>query len=242
MAIAIRANTGPTASVGTTLTLTKPAGTVAGDEMIATIKCDIDGAITAPGTWVLIAQQADVGFGTTSVYWADGAEANLTFTMPVGTPTNGALGTVFTYTGCDSVTPIGASATSSAVGGASPFTWSAPSVTSTRDNSWRIVGFGYVDITNAAGPTFTESITQRVSGTVSDIVTPARVGISVGDANISPAGASGSSSCTATGGSPVGGTQQAVAFVLQPALPTPSDEGGGFYFLPARQGISIRMG
>lgn len=238
MAISQRATSGPTTSATSTLTLTKPAGTLSTDVMIATIKDDTDGGVTAPGSWVLIQQQADVGNGTTSMWWAFGSEASLAFTVS-GT---GSIGTVVSYIGCDPTTPIGPSAKSSTAGGVSPFTWTAPSITTTIDNSWRLVGFGYADFTIGAAPTFTETgTTQRLSGAFLDTGL-ARIGISIGDVNITPPGATGTTSATATGGTPTGGTQQAIAVALQPQAPTPSDEGGGFIYLPARRGISLRIG
>ena len=241
MAISFRASTGPTGSVAATLTLTKPAGTVSTDIMIAVIKDDTNGGITPPSGWTLVVSKNDGLFGTSYIYWSLGSNTSFAWSV-AASGTNGAIGVVVSYIGCDTTTPIGASASSSTVGTASPFTWNAPSVTSTIDNSWRVAGFGYCDQSGGASPAFTESITQRISGDLLDAAGGIRVGLSVGDVNITPAGASGTSSCTATGGNPAGGTQQAMAFVLQPLAATPSDEGGGFYFLPSRPRPTMRLG
>ena len=278
MAISVVGSGGVVTSTTGTLTLTKPGGTVSTDVMIATIKDDVDGGVTAPGSWQLIASQGDVGQGTTSIFWAFAAETNLAFTVNGTT----AMGCIMAYSGCNQTTPIGASATSSAAGGGSPFTWTAPSVTSTLDNSFRVVGFGYVDFSIGSAPALSQTgTTLRFTGTALDAGF-ARVGVTGGDVNISPPGATGTTSCTATGGIPSGGTQQAVAFILQPipisfeenaffkqlhiskyenrvniqsvfmwsdtdtpllvAPPSPSDEGGGFVYLPGIPRISIRIG
>lgn len=90
MAIAFRSSgTGTQATTATSISVTAPAGLVAGDIVLVAIQCSVTGAVTAPANqgFNLLASQTVTNFNT--IFWkvADGGETSWSFSTPSGTST-----------------------------------------------------------------------------------------------------------------------------------------------------------
>jgi hypothetical protein len=164
MAIAFRAVATNTAtSSPSSVTITKPTGTVDNDVMLAGLSCD-GGSITPPAGWTLVqslpSTDADQIFEVyRKVAASEGAnyQFNLSGVFEV-------VGAIVSYSGCDTTTPVNQS--SERAGGsdeADPQTVVATAITPSV-NDCMIVYFGSVDLTNTATVTWTHpgGYTERV--------------------------------------------------------------------------------
>jgi hypothetical protein len=109
-AIAVRGSVTSSTSITTNLTISKPAGVVAGDVMIVNIAKQGNNttAPTATG-WTLIRGADFLGtilrYGAVLYRVADGTEGT-TFTFALGTNTVGSAGAIVAFSGVDGVTPF----------------------------------------------------------------------------------------------------------------------------------------
>jgi hypothetical protein len=111
--MAIVAETSATNSLsgsGTTITIDKPTGTVAGDVLVALIRSDSTPGITGPTDWVLVEQNAVNNRNLAMLYKvAGGSEpANYEFTYAFSCGTRG--GGITRFSGVDNTTPSDATA------------------------------------------------------------------------------------------------------------------------------------
>jgi hypothetical protein len=175
MAVAFRSSATAKYATVTNITVTKPAGTVDGDMLIAFLSVGGAGIPTvgAPAGWTLHTTYTDITAGGFTVrnflYWkaasGEGANWQWTFTL------SNAECSVLALTGADPTTPIPSAPSSTqgaSSGGATTTTF--PTVTTPRDNSMVIAygqdwGDASVTLTAPTGstPTFTERITCATS-------------------------------------------------------------------------------
>jgi Ca2+-binding RTX toxin-like protein len=143
-AVAYKADTSAdTGGGGPALVITKPAGVVAGDFMIAeiTVESGSGTTITPPtpaNSWTLILRTnngGDVGIAT--YYRFAGASEGASYSWGVGGKK--ATGGIIAYTGVDTTTPLDVAAAGQTGSGT---TGTAPSVTSTTANTLRLAFFG----------------------------------------------------------------------------------------------------
>lgn len=216
-AIAFRAATSASSGGTGALTLSVPAGTQAGDVLIAHVTNRYDGSagIGLPGGgWTLIGARTSRGAGastiTGAVYWklASASEpATVTFTLGGG-GTFDMAGGLAAYSGVDPTTPVNAVAVSSG----SSANLTTPSVNTT-----------------VAGTRLTHAITKRTEAQLTPtgaaerwrVVSPsgsANQGSTVGDESIAGTGSTGSRTASGTAT-----TDWIVhTFALQPAPSLPS--------------------
>lgn len=117
-------------SSGTTHNAAKPTGSAAGDLLTLAIVADDLASITAPSGWTLIKDQAAASFTRLAVFWADGAIANLGFTLGASVSSASRMRR---YTGHDPVTPIDVFAGVATAVNLAPV--NAPSITPTVANT-----------------------------------------------------------------------------------------------------------
>jgi hypothetical protein len=200
-----------TASGGaTTLSVNVPAGTAAGDVMLAVITSASGTGPATPTGWTRVAGASSGNFstGTLTVFTrvaGTGEPASYSWSLGGTFEASGAVGT---YVGIDNVTPVQAS--SIATGNSK--TMIASSVTTTTNNAYVIaaVGFNATTSVTVGDPPGT---TQRAAP-----ISPGQfVGTVVDDFIQSPAGATGGQSWSITSKSPFG----AALIALAPASPGP---------------------
>ncbi len=159
------------ASGATTLTISKPAGTVSGDVEIATVA--VDGGVgsppTAPSGWTQIQGTTSVGFGAYAAYYhVAGASEPSSYTWTLAGYAVGAAGGIDVYGGENTSTPIQTSALSTGNGTSA----SAPSVTTTAANERIVVaagyGYGGSPDTAPAGTTDRGSVTAAYDGPITN--------------------------------------------------------------------------
>ncbi|MDP2794359.1 MAG: hypothetical protein Q8O25_09825 [Sulfurisoma sp.] len=201
----------PTNGSAGNLTITKPAGTVSGDVMLATISArPSQMTITAPAGWALYKRteqlnggvSTDPGGMTLLTYFkmAGGSEpANYTWTLAntIGAGANGGGGVVGTITrvsGVDTINPIDVYVDALSGNG---LTHSAPSATTTVPNTLLVASITYLSSGNFGAPSGITGITERAE--VSAPVANAAIGITLLVATVpkATAGATGSVSATA---------------------------------------------
>lgn len=122
-------------SDGTAVTIARPAGTVAGDLLVAQVAFhthDFVGTIAPPSGWTTIRVDNDTSHEIQGVFWkvATAAEpASYVFTNTTGDTNKEGSGAITAYTGVDTVTPIDAHAAATYPAGG--FSIVGPSVTTT---------------------------------------------------------------------------------------------------------------
>ena len=198
MAIGFRAaGTVQAVSQPATITPTAPAGTVSTDVVITIVAVSDVAAvtITPPSGWTLVT-------GSSTVYGSGAVQGRIAAYWALGSATFGAytinnsdgVGVAFClgYTGVDNTTPIDVDAAGQS--NASSTTGTAPSITTVNDNCWFICAFGF-----CSNSTFTDGsgITHRASGGATAAVNGSGDGA---DSNsvLTPAGATGTHTTTAT--------------------------------------------
>jgi RHS repeat-associated protein len=195
------------ANAGTSITVTKPSGTVAGDVMVAGIVANGGSGvtITAPAGWVLQRTENQLTSTATAVFTkvAGASEpASYAFTLSASKLV---VGSISTYTGVDTANPVdGAGGANS---GTSSTAISAPSVTTTTSNTRVIAVWG------VRGATTFTPVTPVLERT--DIATTGSfpMSMSLGDRARSTAGATGTSDATAS----MAGFQATVTIALRAA-------------------------
>jgi hypothetical protein len=138
----------------TNVVIGKPAGTVAGDLLIAAVAADgsVESTITPPAGWNVAHVSSQGGKITFGVWWKlAGASESGTYSF-TWSGNRQAYGWIMRFTGHDSAVPINAVANTAG----SATTPESPSVTSTVDNTLilRLGGFDDDDI-NAGDPGLT---------------------------------------------------------------------------------------
>jgi RHS repeat-associated protein len=197
-------STGTPAS--TSLTLTRPAGTVAGDVLVASIVTSTAAAITAPTGWVQAARKSTTGT-TTTVYarTATGSDpSNWVFTFATSTRAAGGLSA---YTGADPTSPIEDVATN---------TNTSPTVTVQVSQSVDTVGPNRTLITitgTATGTTTTPhaGMTERADTATTNAT--GNVTVHTADQAIAVAGTTGTR--TATSATPARSTTVTIALTAE---------------------------
>jgi hypothetical protein len=137
MAITLRSTSsgGASGANSSSAAMTKPAGTAAGDLLLAVITVN-DQTVTAPSGWTLLYNAPSLDLGArpwrTLVYWrlAGGSEA-ATYTWTVPSATGPMTGTMTCWTGCDQTTPIGTQYAQTTHAGLTVEPTQGPSVTTT---------------------------------------------------------------------------------------------------------------
>ena len=180
------------------LALPFPAGTLAGDVMIASVAVSASATISAPPGWTLVATTAQ-GAGATSrlsTYYrvATGAEpASYTFTL--GGAGVGAAGGIVSFSGVDTANPIeaqGANATASAL------THTAAAITTTVANTM-LVGIFEFASSPAAANWAPNAMTEAVDATSGARPSNAGVALTMGYVVQPALGSTGARSATASG-------------------------------------------
>lgn len=110
MTVALRADSEVTnSSAGTSVVLTKPAGTADGDVLIAFVAEIGVGSITAPAGWTLIGSEPAGSTLTVAAYRKVAASEGASWTWTLGASVSN-LGWVGAFTGVDTTAPVAASA------------------------------------------------------------------------------------------------------------------------------------
>jgi hypothetical protein len=155
--VAFRAATAAANPTATTLTLTKPTNTTAGDVLIATVDARGNPTFTAPSGWTLVRADNNPTVQTKSTYVrVAGASEPSSWTWTLNSA-QAASGAVLAYTGVNTTTPIDASA------GHTSTDWdndvqTAPSVTTSTANAVVLSLFG---TSNASSATAGSGLTER---------------------------------------------------------------------------------
>jgi hypothetical protein len=190
---------------GSRLSIEVPAGTVAGDVMIAAITTSPENVpITAPAGWTLIedvVQTAGTGVRVATYYRVATAGEPASYTWALSAAHNGAAGGIVSYSGVDPINPIDVSA-----GAVTPSSAShdAPSITTTVDGDMLVTVHAYA---SAAPWTPPAGMNERVD-IASRSASTAGVALEMNDLLVGVAGATGVKTATASGGTSadVGGT------------------------------------
>lgn len=148
-----------TASNGTSVVITKPAGTVAGDVLLAIISCNNQN-VTPPSGWVQLFDSSSGVFRCQAFYkLAGGSEpSSYTFSIPSAAPM---VGSVSCYDGVDQTTPFEVSDSSTSTTHAEPYT--TPSLDGTFATSGYLLYVRAVRYSSSGTvPTFTaSSVSER---------------------------------------------------------------------------------
>jgi hypothetical protein len=194
----------------TSLSINVPAGTAAGDVMVAVITSANGTAPATPSGWSPVAgASAGIGPGSGSLAVftrVAGSSEPASYSWSLG-GTFEASGAIGTYVGVDNVTPVQASSVASG----NSKTMTAPGVTTTSNNVYVIAAVGYNATTSVTigDPSGT---TQRAAPE-----SPAFMGTVVDDFIKTTAGATGGQSWSITSKSPYA----AALIALDPASPGP---------------------
>lgn len=195
---------------GTTVTITKPAGTASTDILVAFFgsgrgAAGVVGTWTAPAGWTAIAANVQVTASNhidLAGFWASGSVAGLGFSRS-GTVDD--MGWVcLGFTGVNGTTPVDATGTTNSATGSASIV--ANAVTVATDQAWHVVG-----LTSWAGGTWSATgFTLKQNADVNQDVTCAY--------NPTPksVGSTGTATFTTTGGSS-GQLLAAMPFALRPA-------------------------
>lgn len=198
-AIAFRAASSASITSGTTVTVTKPTGTVAGDVMVATVIARPVGAtITAPTGWVLVrstSQSAGPSIKFATYYKVAGASepANYTWTLG-GSANSGVVVGVGSFSGVDNTSPINVEGGNTTAFG---YIHRANGVTTTLANTMVVSSHGFPSSSPFTPPTGMTEFVDR-----SSLTTPNTVGVTLEMNYVAQAtaGATGNKTATAAGG------------------------------------------
>lgn len=146
-------NSTTAASPSTTLTVTAPTGTVAGDLLIGLLLVSNTSAGTTPTGWTIYTSQAD-GMSTGKLWmWTRVADGTATDSFSPGYSTGGAIGEVLRITGQHASTPINDADQGSTSSSSSP---TAPTSTTTVNTCLilRVIGLpGFIGTVTGPGST-----------------------------------------------------------------------------------------
>jgi MSHA biogenesis protein MshQ len=186
------------------LTISKPAGTVSGDFMIASIAVRPHTAtITAPGGWTLVRlivnSNDPVGEAHAVYRLLTGGSEPSSYTWTISANT-GAVGGILTFTGVNTSTPINVENGQNTANG---LTHATPSVTTTVATTMLVTSHSF---TSAATWTPPGGMTEAVD--VASIAVPQTTGISLEIDYViqASAGATGTKTATASNDPDVGNT------------------------------------
>jgi hypothetical protein len=187
------------------LTPAAPAGTVATDVVI--MQWVFSGgsgvSFTPPAGWTLANRTDNGTIEGVATYWGLGSATFGAWT--ISNPTGAMMAQALGYIGVDNTTPMDATAVGQT--NASSGTCTAPSLTTVTANAMLVGMFGWYDIANGAGPTWSAEFgTHRQNGTFSGATVPDRVAGDACDAIQASAGASGTKTATASIAMPNTGT------------------------------------
>jgi len=199
-AIAYRSANSASITSGTTLTVTKPSGTVAGDVLVATVMARPSGVtFTAPSGWVLVrstTQSAGPSLRFVTYYKVAGASEPASYSWTLGgSSTSGAVGGIGSFSGVSNSSPINAEG-----GNTTPYayTHTANSITTTSANTMVVSSHGFPSSSPFSPPTGMTEFVDR-----SSLTRPDNLGVTL-ELNYVPmgaAGATGAKTATAAGGS-----------------------------------------
>lgn len=197
------------------LTINKPAGTVAGDVMIAAVaSTPATIAITPPSGWTLIQSQPQTT-NTASVlstyYRVAGAAEPTSYTWVLTSGHGGAVGGILSYSGVDNAAPIDASAKA-----ATPrsLNHAAPSVTSSVTGDMLVTVHEYTSSRSwTPPPGMTERVDRASAGGSSAGIT-----LEMNELLLGVPSASGTKTARASANSDAGAT---VSIALRPAAAAP---------------------
>lgn len=216
----------------TSLTLTKPAGTVQNDVVIAAVTITGNTTFTAPAGWTSIQRTVTAGneIATQSWYIVAGASEPASYTWS-WTGAQRATGVILTYSGVDTAAPID---TSGSQANASSTTIMAPSVTTTNWNGVGSALVGVFGIANAGTITPTAPLSSRdyAANSAGTTLTATRIA----DQSLSTSGATGTR--TATAGTAGVNTGQLIA--LKPQISTLTQASHRWYDPGIQAGINWR--
>lgn len=204
---------------GGSLVIPVPAGTIAGDVMIATLATRPSGSsFSAPSGWTSFAdttQTNDVTARMTSYWRVATASEPSSYTWGFsGSVSSGAVGTIASFSGVDNVTPInvfGTTATGSSLSHA------APSVTTTAANTMLVTSHMFTSVTSdwsvPAGMTEMADIASEAR--------PSTLGLSMSEdyQTIAAAGATGARTAVASATGTNAGYGIARSVALKPEPP-----------------------
>ena len=189
--IAFRAASSAQNPTGTTLTINRPAGVVAGDVMVAGVGIRGAPTVTPPAGWTLIRRDA-AGTDTTQALYSrvvtGGEPASYVWSFSSSVP---AAGGIVDYQGVDTTTPVDVSG--AAVQTTASTSILAPSVTTTGAGD-RVVGFFAISGTNSITPP--AGMTER--GEASSSAGSSHTTWEGSDFTQTTAGATGTRTATAT--------------------------------------------
>jgi hypothetical protein len=202
--LALRATATAGERSAASLSIDKPAGTQAGDVLLASLDLGAIPTITPPLGWTLVGRDEAAGVLTKATYWhlvGPGEPASFVWTFSAAAPVTGAI---LAYSGADAANPLGASSVAVTSSGTSV---TMPSVGATSSGSVLVSFVGFATNTSInppAGMTERSELSAgagqaRVTGESSDTV--------------QAAGASGPKTATST--KPSAGVGQLL--VLRPA-------------------------
>src|SRR4051812_7446283 len=187
------ASSNQNAAGSTSLAITKPAGVVAGDVMIAAVGANGNTAITAPAGWSSVGLYDAAAWSNTGwiqvLFKIAGSSEPASYSWALGT-TRPAAGTIVDYIGVDNAAPIQISAVGT--GTASPAV--APTITTTSANQMVISTVGGKNTSGAFTFTNPAGTTDRVEVYSSTGTT--RAGIDNADSIQAAAGATPTRSFT----------------------------------------------
>ena len=201
-----------------TLSIAVPAGTLAGDVMIAAIATtpSTGTGITAPAGWTLIKavnQASGSGSRISTFYRVATATEPASYTWTLTTSHTGAVGGIVSYSGVDNSNPIDVSASAAT---ASSSTHTAPTVTTTLANDMLVTVHEYASAATWTPPT---GMTERVDIASRTPNNAAGISLEMNELLLGVAGATGPKAAVASGGNP--DTGATVSIALRPVLITP---------------------
>ena len=200
-AVAFRAATSAK-QTASSISVSKPSGTSAGDAMIAVISGSGTGDIPTPSGWTLVQESPGSPRLETFVKVAGSSEPG-SYSFSVGSSRDIGAG-ISTYSGTDPTDPVDVSAQVSGV--SSPGT--APTVTTTANGTINVLATGW---TSGSDPSYSSGVSSRLA--------ERRGSINVGLGDVAQATAGASTTRTVTGGGS-GGRIHTIA--LQPPAVTAS--------------------
>ena len=186
----------------TSLTISKPTGTVAGDTMVAFIAVrPYTATITAPSGWTLIRDQNQTT-GTTSsqttYYKVATTSEPSSYTFTLGSSPTGGAGGIATFYNASTCSPVDVSNSQAT---ASSLSHAAPSVTTTQSGDMLVTGHSFSSSATWAPPSGMNEIVDVASATVPNA---GGVAIEVNYLLLGAAGATGSKTATASGDTDTG--------------------------------------
>jgi len=199
---------------GSRLSIPVPAGTVAGDVMIAAISTTPSTVpITAPAGWTLVqaVTQATATSNRVSTYYRVAGAEPASYSWTLSTTHTGAAGGIVSYSGVDNTTPVDVSASAAT---ASALTHAAPTITTTVANDMLVTVHEYASARSWTPPA---GMTERVDQP-SRAASNAGITLEMNELLLGAAGATGAKTATASAAADTGGT---VSIALRPATLAP---------------------